>query len=559
MFILISSSDQNLVLKQIKSSSLPIQTKVIENNESETWLFQSEINSELQSLIRMSCINDLKDYSLNDIKNNLLSNTDNPDSRTIFSLAFNTDDRFVCISDKWGLFPFYYYKKNNQFILSDNLFLIANLVNPSYNEEALFETLFFGKPKNSNTYFSDIFTTIREQRIVFTYSTGEISISSSNDLYGLLNTVSSENPAEKYNEIVKTSRFLPDCHISLSAGSDSNTLLSVLLYNKCKPVCHSWGNDKYLELQLIRKNIDRLGLEWSITSFEGMYDNYIENNRKNAFLTNGNNHTLHHAQYYSCNTNINLFEGYLGSEFTKGELSDGMYTPVMKDILTGARTMKDALRIHFKELKPETYLRFEQFILNNYEKEITNINTIEGFEGYKKHLFTFLPASVFSPIVNLAIDKGIKLYWPNLDIEFLRAVYSTGYGLMHTASLRNDYSAQKALHTLYLINKFSNSLSLGTTLDRNVSFKDVSKSASYYKVIKKLNILRKKIRYYNQDLILEQVDYREEKNYESTYLTRNTNSWLLERLSGIPSKINSASITRTIIQYEIINDISQNI
>ena len=462
------------------------------------------------------------------------------------------------ISGEFFLF-FFYYIKSDQFIISDNLFVVAQLLNSSYSETAFYETLFFTKPKNENTFFANISTTVREQSICLTYKSGQVYITPSNDLFRLLKEPSSANLAEKYNDIIKTVNNFKDAHISLSAGSDSNTLLSALLFNNSKPTFHSWGNKQYLELQLIKSNIDILGLDWSVTSFEGMYDNYRDKNNSNMFVTNGNNHTLHQAHFYADMPGINLFEGYMGSEFAKGELSDGMYTPVMRDILTGTRSMKKSIHHHYNELAPETYRKFEEYILDNYEKEITNINTDEGFENYQRHFFTFAPSKIFSPLALLALNKGINLYWPNLDIEFLRSVYSSGYGLMHMATLRKNYSEQNSLKPLYLLNRHFNSPLMSKPLDRNVAFCDVEKTKFRFKLQKRFNIVRNKIHNFNKELITDQVDYSQHSSYLSAFINDNSKDWMSGKLSCNPDQLNSFSVLRSVIHYGMLKQVQPRI
>jgi hypothetical protein len=555
MFILVASSDETIIQRLKKSTYLPSHAKLSKLGRKETWLSYSGENDKSDSLISKRSVNDLNDYSHDTIQNNLIKHKEMKEIRSILSVAYCRNGNFICQSDIWGAFPFFWTKSKDHFIVSDNLFLVAHLVNSSVSESGFYETLFFSKPKNSNTFYSNISATLPGQSIVLNYFNDEVFISDPIDIFKLLNVPSSESYVEKYNDIVKAFSGLNNLHISLSAGSDSTTLLAALLFNNIKPSCHSWGDKQYLELKLIKGNIKRLGLNWSVTSFENMFDNYREMNKRNTFITNGNNHTMHHAHYYSFCPNIYLFEGYLGSEFVKGELSDGMYTTVMKDILTGEKTTEVAIQYHFSELNKNELHRFTEYIMDNYGNDLSNANTENGLNGFKAHLFTFLPSKVFSPLLHHALNNNIKLYWPNFDIEFLRSVYSAGYGLMNMASIRTDYSEQKSLQPLLELNKAFKSPLMKTPLDRNVAFKDVDKPEFQYKIYKRLNQIKKRLVTYKRNLIFDQVDYRRNKEHLSVYLNDSKNDWILQRLSKPVSEINSTDVQRAIIQYAMIQDI----
>jgi hypothetical protein len=557
MFVVVTTSDQKLIQKLNGSILFTSRSKVNENGIKQTWLFKSEMPDLSDSLISKRSVNDLHDYSHDSIQKKLINRNVITDVRSILSVAYCTEANFLCQTDLWGVFPFFYSRTEDHFIVSDNLFLVAHLLNSSFNEPGFYETLFFAKPKNSNTFYSDISATLPGQSITLNYSTLEVFISQPVDLYGLIKEPSSEILSVKYNEIVKAGLSFPESHISISGGSDSTTLLSALLFNGIKPVCHSWGNDQYLELLLTKEKVLNIGLELKTTSLEKMYEQYREKSKKSMFVTNGYNHTLHHPYYYSDNPDIHLFEGYLGSEFTKGELSDGMYTPVMKDILIGGKTVKEAINHHFRELEKTELARFEEYILDNYGDELVDVNTEHGFDVFKKHLYTFIPSKIFSPFFNLALDNNIKLYWPNFDIEFLRTVYSAGFGLMNMSTIRNDFNEQKSLQPLYRLNKDFQSPFMGIRLDRNVAFKDVAKSEFLFRLNKNFNLIRKKVSIYNRDLIFDQVDYRQHKDYLSDYINESSNHWISDKLSCVPREIKSTDVLRSFLQYAMIQDIDK--
>lgn len=550
------TEDRTLYSKTKKLGILSASQRISSSNNKDIWLFKSDKLAKEDRLISFRSINDLNDYSHDEIIFRIIKKEPDPDFyRSIISSAYLSTDNCLGQTDYWGMFPFFYYESVQTLIISDNLFLITKIIDAEFSLNAFYETLVFNKPKLLNTFFDGIYSTLPGQSFNYEIKSNKFCLGQSFDLFEKLTTTSEKKFVDEYNDIVNTAKKMNNIHLSLSSGSDSSTLLSGLLFNNIKPVCLTWGSVNYLEVQVLKSMINRLNLEWKIIPFNDLFTDYDNTNQRNMFITSGYNHTLHHAYYYSLNRGINLFEGYLGSEFIKGELSDGMYTPVMADIIIRNMSIKDALKLHFINLKPKIYVEFKDYIIDNFNEELINVNTDKGFMAYLKHFYSFGPSKIFSPISQLANYYNIKLYWPNLDPSFLRAVFSSGHGMKNQISIRNDFKEYTALKPIYELNRTFNSPLMKHKLDRNVSFADIGKPQIQFYLHKSFNRLFKKIRFIGKELIHHQVDYRSHLQFIQKHIKNGAPSWIYDKLSNNYDGLTSKDMRRTIVHFSMLQDI----
>jgi hypothetical protein len=315
--------------------------------------------------------------------------------------------------------------------------------------------------------------------LTFDLNENKIYVNRNNNPYDLLfNTNEPDNNyvdsfIEYFNNF-KQSDVSNNTGISLSGGSDSRTVLSGLMYTGKYFETYSWGGSEYLETYKIKKLADKLSLKNTLIEYEELaayYDKYLA---QGVFLTNGMLTAVHQYYYYTkLPENINLFEGYLGSEFVKGELSDGMIKQVYYDIVKNNLTLTESLDKHLGDLGGDMKKRMSEYIGNTFGDSFENVDTDTGKRKFQEYLIEFIPSRVFSGIINHGIALGVNYYLPFFSPEILRKLFNAGYGIKNNISLRKDFpGTEKIIEVQSKIVKKINPDIFSSLLDRNVKFSE---------------------------------------------------------------------------------------
>lgn len=473
LFIRTDSKEiQNSANDLLKKS---LNKKTLQESESHcTYVFESEKDS-TKPCFSFS-INNIKNYSIkelqSDIFDNKLSNSIN--THTLSSIAYYDDTNFYCKIDFLGVSTHYYYNKDQTTIISDNLFLIANLVNADYSKNGIFDAILFKQPFGKNTWFQDIYCLEPGNLLQINYLTNNLSITGKTcfENFLLKNNLDITNV---YLDFFKATS-LSDSNkvLSLSAGSDSRSVLAGLMHSRKNFKSYSWGGSQYLETLKIKKLVKKYNLNWDIIEFDSLKNNYQDYLKYEFFISNSLVPSEHIFYFHShLPDNSMLFEGYGGSELVKGELSDGMYTPLHKMIIKDNYTLKEALNILYKESDQKTLTDIHDYFLSNYKPYLENINTDKGKNAFQLYLLNFLPSKVFGGIIKPLAYLNHKLMYPYFSPYFLASIFGQGMGIVENISLRNDFAGPiQSIKPQSIILKNIKSVLYTSKLDRNVRYSE---------------------------------------------------------------------------------------
>lgn len=450
---------------------------------------------------------------------------------TLRSYAEFDSDKLICQSDMLGVQTHYYYHSNNTTIISNNILLIAYLIKDDYSFQSVAEALMFKKPRRSNTWFKNIKCLRAGDILTFDIQENKLKISNNNDLYNFLFNAVTDNKDYidyfiDYFDRFRKSGIEDNIGLSLSAGSDSRTVLSGLMYTGKEFSTYSWGGSEYLETFKIKKIVNKLSLKNKIIDYKDLADNYDSYLREGIFLTSGLLTAVHQYYYYSrLPENINLFEGYLGSEFVKGELSDGMFTEIYSDIVKNNLTLKEAFNKHFPDLEDDIKNNITEYLSDTFTDSFKDINTDAGKSKFQEYLVEFIPSRVFGGLINHGTALGINYYLPFFSPVNIANIFNAGYGIKKNISLRNDFPG--SLNIIEVQSKIVKKLNPDiymSLLDRNVKFSEYRYPLFLLKNLRKYRNFKDKQRIKKLP-VTEQVDYKNIRK-NSKYNTVLSNDFL---------------------------------
>jgi hypothetical protein len=429
----------------------------------------------------LSVINDLQDFSIADeIKRVASGQPASPDSDSLVSFAHAGDGRFVARTDLYGVQRHYYYRDERTFICSNNALIVARLADaPLERETMMFEYLFFMQPARTHTYFAGVSTLLPGEGIACDLASRKVSLTAKVDLYADMTTGSSGKdlvPAatDFFRGAAKVLQGRKTV-VSLSAGSDSLTVLAGTLASGMDVSAVTYGGDDFVETQFVRDLAARRGFPVDVQNFAGLLSNWEQSFKSAALVTSGviSCWMVHYGKYYRAMQGDALFEGFAGSEFLKAEIVPGgtTATPVVK-VISGGLTVADAIQSCFGFLPADFRARMAQYISDTYGSTLLPVRTPEGRREYARFMFDFLPSHVFGAVHNLA-SLYRPLYLPFYSRRIQRVLQQTQgitkFNSLPTGGYPGSVGCMKAERVLV---KQFDAMLYASRIDRLYSFKE---------------------------------------------------------------------------------------
>ena len=203
----------------------------------------------------LSVINDQADYSIREgIQRVFEGQSCLRETDSLVSFAHVDRGKFAAKTDLWGIQNHYYYSNGHTFVCSNNCFLLAKLVDARFAEESLFDYLFFLSPLGDRSLFDGVRLLRPDQAISYDIASRSYSVTKETDLYDEMTAEPSEDLVGamsgvfgRASVVLRGARTL----MSLSAGSDSRTILSGLLGSGMDVGIVSFGGERFLETRLV--------------------------------------------------------------------------------------------------------------------------------------------------------------------------------------------------------------------------------------------------------------------------------------------------------------------
>jgi len=481
IYCLVATKSSEIISKIIKSKSEWI--KLDMESDLKTFLFVNNSSGDKNNIISFSAINDFGDYDISQISAKLTEGNFvlNYDGESLISLSSISKKHFACMTDFWGIMTHYWFKSENTFICSNNIFIVSSIIGKELCKDALYEYLFFLAPRKDKTWFENIKCLLPGQQLIFDIDKSSVKLSNSTDFSSLFKPYDFnfvESVEEFFLKVKEKIEPTTTNNISLSAGSDSRTILSCLRHFGIKFSAISFGKNDMVETHKINRLIKKLTIPWQLVNLEGFEDNFNELFTQGTFISNGllNPFRSHYMIVYDqIKRGDTLFEGFLGSEFVKGEIAvDSMISKLHNDVIANGISITETIEKHYPELSPELKVEMSNYINSNYGAELLDINSSEGLKCYQRFSFEYIPCKFFGGLTLLELAKGIFPYYPFLSPKIIRSIFKNKYGMSSNISLRNNFNGPiKCLEAEAKIVKFMDKQIFNSLLDRNIKFKDV--------------------------------------------------------------------------------------
>lgn len=404
--------------------------------------------------------------------------------------------RFQASADFWGLQNHYFLHRDGTFAAGDDIFTLkALLVSPRLDHEALLESLFFTAPLGSRTWFQDVRCLQPGQLLRFDAVADQLELDAGTDFNAWFDEPGGTLLEEARAFYQDQRRLLGDtpAHLSLSAGSDSRAILAGLRHFEftCKGFC--FGGRNYLEKDKVAELARRLGLELGfieLTDYEQQFEaNFSEGMR----LSNGYLNPLrtHYLEYYRKLPATGVFfEGILGSEFVKGEISwPTMTSKPMKQVIADGRPVDEVVATNFPELEKSLRRELATYVQDVHGALLTSVNAPGGSRAYSEFAFRFIPRRIFAGVVPLA-QARMPVVYPYLHPPLLRAVFQAGHGIRHSSSLDRRFptALKSIVPEAHIVQAFDAAI-FGMRLDRGISYRQSLYPRALGSTIRAFNLL----------------------------------------------------------------------
>jgi hypothetical protein len=463
----------------------------------------------------LAVMNDIGDYDVDRIKSWLRSGGGGvPDFDSLVSAAFQFERGFACTGDFWGINSHYWFRDGTTFCCSDNVFLVATIAGRDFSRESLWEYLFFLSPAGERTWFHDVRKLRPGETILYDAAKHDLAITDPFDIESALR----ERAPHELNDALSgffegTKRVLEgrSAAVSISAGSDSNTVLSCVRGFGIPYRAYSFGTPHLVETRQIELNSKRLAFDWTLVDMSDFGSSWRDRFRRTLPLTNGllNPYRTHYQEYYGAiPREAAVFEGLMGSQFMKGEFAAGStISRAYRTAITTDEPLDHIIRREYAGFSEPFLGGMIEYITDAHGARLKNVNTPDGFEAYRSWAFEFIPGRIFSGIVLLA-SRDHSVYQPLISPMILGSLYRRGLGFVGDLNFREAYGgAVSSLEPEALIVREMDRDIFENVLDRGISFREVLELPPWRLKLarKRRNILRK-LR--NRNFRFGQVDNR---------------------------------------------------
>jgi len=392
----------------------------------------------------ISVINDIGDYEPEQIQESVRSRGEAPRYDSLVSAAFMVDEGFLCTGDHLGIHTHYWKKDGKTFCSSDNVFLTGFITGSELSRESLWEYLFFLSPIRDRTWFDGVARLRPGRSIAYEARSHRVSERESYDPDSMLASDDGPGMIEAVRTFFEGAKRVIDgkrAAVSISAGSDSNTVLSCVRSMGMPFKAYSFGAPYMIETRHIARNAKRLGLDWELIDMSRIESTWRDRFRRSLIDTNGlaNPYRTHYVDYYdSIPAESPLFEGVLGSELMKGELAPGSTVGIAHQAsISSSRSPRDAVRGKFPDLPRKFTDEMAEYISDTHGGWLTDVDTDQGYRDFRSFALEYEPGGIMAGII-LQGAKNHSTYQPFASPMILRAAFREGFGIKHDLNIRSD-------------------------------------------------------------------------------------------------------------------------
>jgi len=535
-YVFIHTSDKNVIQKANKLT-LGMNFQKFGQVEEKDCLSGIFYNNSYQSgeniFFSIDKINDLGDYDLSTFQFEKQRQLDDQFD-SIISYCFIQGKNFIAGTDYLSLFNQYYYHKEDTFICSNNMYVVAKLCGESISDEAIFETLFFRFPHWNSTYFTNINSLNPFQQICFNEKQG-LSLSTSVTFEDLLleGYQNVSTTIDDFFSNIKNPDNLPPL-LSFSGGSDSTAVLAILKAKKIDCQLASFKGHNEWDTYRIKKMAKKA--KCPLIYIDPAFSVKSEDEEfKYAFLTNGFYTGFKFYDFYKrLPQKSQIFDGY---SIMLGAMSDASLYPPYSEVLQGI-PLDLVFKKYYSGFDPLFLNRMKDYLTTHYQDQFVNLNSPEGLQKMAEYSVSGIKSKIYSGTLRSSLQFGhqnVNFYFSR---KFISYIYTNGYGVAKTCSYRDDFPG-------YIVNRWplgeighvTDQHIFRLQMDHGASLKDLYYNNKNIKYKKKLFMLKKKL----FSMALEkQPEYFPAKSVDASYFgfvntNSNLNKYAIESLSLLNS------------------------
>lgn len=373
--------------------------------------------------------------------------------------------------DVWNFLPHFYYHDADVFIVSSNVFIISALLDSTISENAVLDSLIFGRPYLAGTWFNDIKKLEPRQKLVYNSREKTLKLNNSEVKHW-------RDYASGYSQTDVAQQFYDDFHgiaeklqntkngLQFSGGSDSVTIFSGLKHFSIPFECYSYKTTatKKHVIPYVKKFCTKFKV--SSHAINCILDDYSDSIISSLLLSNGLAPTAEFTYFYNqIPKNLNLFDGY---SFTAGTYSDAFLHPVFMQLLCGEK------KVDYSEFTRQYNNRLTHYYMDNYWTKFGNVNDNDGMTKLHEYVFDYIPQSIIGPVLVTALHLGHHIHSYFMTHQYIFIHFNLNIGIAKTMRLRSDFRKNKA-GTKKLLGVICSSLDrqiYRTKLDSMLSMKD---------------------------------------------------------------------------------------
>lgn|GEM_PF-6906846 len=417
--------------------------------------------------------------------------------------------RFEFKSDCWNVLAHYMYKKNGVLLISNDPLLLAGLVGAGISKAALWDSLIFGRPYKSGSFFEDI-----EKIPPFVHGWVDLEtedLATHLSWYPKWDNMFAVNPVDDLHDRMKKD-FLKaraaigdqDVALQFSGGSDSVTIFNLLRHYGIKVRCESYSTTPPTN--------KRIGLFYKKFGAQGVIREVEEdaNLDLSVLLSGGLSPTPRFATFYSQIAPTILFDGFC---IFKGDFSDAFLHPAFKSLLlmNTRKGIKDQYPEMDEELLDELWNHWNE----HYENDYCDINTGEGLKRFQDYAMEYTNPNIHGALQHTALQLGHRPQSYLLGIPFMSYCHSIGFGLFSSLSIRKDFPGYRQCTSLLAgVNRNLGGDIFRHPLDKHMSFRGILEWRLSDRIYYQSHMLSGKI----SKRLFRKIQIQNEQSYSLSFL-----------------------------------------
>ena len=350
----------------------------------------------------------------------------------MFTIVIIKNNKCYVTTDSTRVFPIFYKKRNNSFILSDDINILKPKEKAIYDEVAQREFESFGCCLGNKTLLKDIYQIQSSEYLIF----DENKILKKG--FGFSSAVK-QYSTKNYNELKKTvfssfkiafERLINSLNgqtvvIPLSGGFDSRLIVAFLKHYKYENViCFTYGKKGNTDMELSKKVAKKLSFKWHFIEYT---DDLIEGFLDTPIFKSYCKSTFHHAsmlflqEYFAVkylkDNNLIPNDAIFIPGHDGGALAGGYIVKLIPEKINSSQQIAtDIYKNFFSKNKDNTHLNIIVQNLLNFNPNYLNLKPHTVYEDF---IFKEISSKIIFNSANVYDFFGYEFRLPFWDKELL--------------------------------------------------------------------------------------------------------------------------------------------